>query len=310
MNESKLINLNNWPKQFSKITGHIDDPSLDGVLAFECNYDRSRRPLNIPGPKEYLTLEINTSLSTSVSYQFGDGKSETICWYPGDILIHPISQSSRWTWDKPHSTVVFFLPYFRLKQVMMESQSSRYQHPVLIPGIFRDDVKLKNLLVMIAQEMGDKDSNGPQYLAALIEATLIHLSKNFVTEGNGHFEGPHLLSSDQLERIREFVSDRLDTSICVAALADIAGVRVSQFPSMFRETVGMTPYQYVMQERIQRSEVLLKTTDLSLCDISYITGFSSQSHFTRTFRKHKAITPMSYRSLVAINQVVSKSGAI
>ena len=308
MNETKLNNLNNWPKQSSKITAHIDDPSWDGVMAFACNFGRSRRPLNIPGPTDYLTLEINTALSTSVSYQFGNEMSEAICWHPGDILIHPISQSSRWTWDKPHSTVVFFLPYFRLRQVIMEGRGSHYQHPVLIPGIIRNDGKLKNLLMMIAKEMDDKHSNGPQYVAALVEATLIHLSKNFVTEGNDHFEGRHLLSSDQLERIREFVADRLDGPICVAALADIAGVKISEFPRMFRETTGTTPYRYVMQERVHWSEELLKTTDLSLCEISYSTGFSSQSHFTRTFRKHKSITPMSYRSAVAVNQEVSKDG--
>ena len=48
-------------------------------------------------------------------------------------------------------------------------------------------------------------------------------------------------------------------------------------------------------ERIEWAEYLLSSTDLSLAEIAYAAGFSSQSHFTRTFRKHRGTTPQGFR---------------
>jgi AraC family transcriptional regulator len=81
----------------------------------------------------------------------------------------------------------------------------------------------------------------------------------------------------------------------VADLAEAAGVKRFDFPRAFRSTVGITPYQYVLRERIEWAEYLLSSTDLSLAEIAYTAGFSSQSHFTRTFRKHRGTTPQGFR---------------
>lgn len=289
-----------WLRQFSEtITAHNESLDWKGVRAYACNFLPSQQPLVVPSDADYLTLEINTALSATISYQFGDRDGASLYWQPGDIWIYPNSEPSRWTWDNPHSTVVILLPYARLRQVIMDGRDASFHHPALIPGISRHDRKLRNLLHLIAQEMDDERSNGPQYISSLADATLVHLSKNYVAESKDYFEGQYFLSSVQLESIKEFVSDRLDEPISVADLADTAGVRSSEFPRAFRATIGTTPYQYVMQERINWCAELLRTSDMSLAEISYATGFSSQSHFTRTFRKQKSVTPMTYRRIFA-----------
>jgi len=285
-----------WPKYHSEIiTACNADIDRRGVQAFACDFFPSQRPLLVPSDSEYLTLEINTALPSSISCQFGDKEPSDLKWQPGDILIYPNSESSRWTWEDRHSTCVFFLPYSRLRQVIMEGRDVTYRHPVLVPGITRDDTRLRNLLLMIAHEMDDRRSNGPHYAASLVDATMIHLAKNYVTENEAFLESQHLLSTAQLEKIRSFVSDNLDESIGVPDLAEAAGVKLSEFPRVFRATTGTTPYQYVLRERIDWSAELLRTTDLSLAEISYIAGFSSQSHFTRIFRKQNDVTPLAYR---------------
>lgn len=285
-----------WPKYHSEeITASNADLDQRGVQAFACNFLPSQRPLFVPSDSEYLTLEINTALPSSISCQFGDKEPTDLKWQPGDILIYPNSESSRWTWENRHSTCVFLLPYSRLRQVIMGARDVTYRHPVLVPGISRHDTRLRNLLLMIAHEMGDLNSNGPQYAASLVDATMIHLAKNYLTENEAFFEAQNLLSSVQLEKIRSFVSDNLDESIGVADLAEAAGVKLSEFTRVFKATTGTTPYQYVLNERIDWSAELLRTTDLSLAEISYIAGFSSQSHFTRIFRKQNDVTPQSYR---------------
>ena len=289
-----------WPRQFSeKVTAHSENLGWNGLRAFACDFRPSQHPLYVPTDTEFMTLEMNTARSSSISYQFGDKDSANLCWQPGDILIYPNAEPSQWEWDNSHSTVVLFLSYSRLKQMIMEGRAPTYRHPVLIPGVSRHDSRLRNLLLMIVEEMEAEHPNGPQFIASLVDATLIHLIKNHITEDNDYFEGQYLLSASHLESIRAFVSDRLHKSISVADLADAAGVKLPEFPRAFRATTGTTPYQYVLRERIKWSEELLKTTELSLVEIAYMTGFSSQSHFARTFRKQKSVTPLKYRRTFA-----------
>lgn len=86
-----------WPGQVSdKITADSGALGWASAHAVACNFKSSKRPLCVPSDTEYLTLELNTALSTSVSYQFGDGDCADVRWQPGDIWIYPNSEHSQW----------------------------------------------------------------------------------------------------------------------------------------------------------------------------------------------------------------------
>lgn len=285
-----------WPRDCSEaVTADSKVLGWQCLHALACDFDASADPLRVPGDPEFLTLEINTASQTSVSYEFGDTESAETEWRPGDIFIYPNFEKSRWTWDKQHSTVVFFFPYSRLKQIIMQNGDNTLRHPVLIPGMSRNDNRLRHLLQLISAEMLEEEPNGDSYVGHLVDATLTHLAKNYVTECEDVANERCLLSSQQLAKIRQHVVDYVDTPISVADLADVAGVKQFEFPRVFRSSVGITPYQYILQERVDWAEHLLQSTDMSLAEISYTAGFSSQSHFTRTFRKQKGVTPQSSR---------------
>lgn len=161
--------------------------------------------------------------------------------------------------------------------------------------IYKNDAKLRNLLQLIAADMVDDRPNGAVYVRSLIDAILIHLAKNYIVENQDVAHGHEHLSSVQLEKVRKYISDHVDMPLSVAELAEAAGVKPFEFPRAFRSATGTTPYQFVLKERTGWAEQLLRTTDLSLAEISYTVGFSSQSHFTRTFRKQKSVTPQTYR---------------
>jgi transcriptional regulator GlxA family with amidase domain len=57
----------------------------------------------------------------------------------------------------------------------------------------------------------------------------------------------------------------------------------------------MTPWEYLIHYRIQKSIELLTKTDMSITEIGYATGFASASHYTKTFREMMGCTPAKYR---------------
>jgi AraC family transcriptional regulator len=69
------------------------------------------------------------------------------------------------------------------------------------------------------------------------------------------------------------------------------------FARAFRKSTGLTPQQYLMQQRIERAKQLLASEDLPLVEISLRAGFKNQSHFTTLFRKFTKLTPKTWREM-------------
>jgi AraC family transcriptional regulator len=59
--------------------------------------------------------------------------------------------------------------------------------------------------------------------------------------------------------------------------------------------MGIPPYKYVLQQRVERAKLLLRKSDKPLTEIAFECGFAHQSHLNRHFRKLTGITPKMYR---------------
>ncbi len=64
----------------------------------------------------------------------------------------------------------------------------------------------------------------------------------------------------------------------------------------FRKHTGTSPYQYLLQTRMQRARELLATSDTSVADIASAVGFTSPYHFSATFKRLNGITPTVFRN--------------
>ena len=63
----------------------------------------------------------------------------------------------------------------------------------------------------------------------------------------------------------------------------------------FKEEAGITITDFIRKQKIEEAKRLLKYTDKSLLAISLYLGFSSQGHFTHTFKKYTQKNPSDYR---------------
>ena len=103
------------------------------------------------------------------------------------------------------------------------------------------------------------------------------------------------LTARQLRRVREYIDAQIRNKITISDLADLAGLSHYHFIRAFKDTVGLTPYQYILSERIRRARELLSSLDLSLGDVALAVGFSDASQLNRVFRKFVGVTPTAYR---------------
>jgi AraC family transcriptional regulator len=99
----------------------------------------------------------------------------------------------------------------------------------------------------------------------------------------------------RLRRVLDYMHSHLGEELSLRQLAAVVQLSPHHFTALFKQSTGVAPYQYLLRQRIATAQHLLAETHLSLTEISYRLGFSSQAHFTTMFRQHVGTTPGTYR---------------
>lgn len=99
----------------------------------------------------------------------------------------------------------------------------------------------------------------------------------------------------RLKRVLEHIDSNLGQRLRLSTLAGIAGMSLYHFAALFKQAIGLSPYQYILNRRIQRAMELLGNPKLSVLDVSISLGFDHQNNFARAFRRIMGISPTEFR---------------
>lgn len=102
---------------------------------------------------------------------------------------------------------------------------------------------------------------------------------------------------DAVERARDYLGARLSKQVRLAAVATECGMSSFQLIRVFHRVLGVTPYAYLVQLRVNRARDLLHQ-GVNVSEVAYSCGFSDQSHLTRVFKKAVGVPPGTYRRAV------------
>ena len=103
------------------------------------------------------------------------------------------------------------------------------------------------------------------------------------------------LAPATVKRVIEKIENSLADKIRIEELAEMVGLSRSHFSRAFQATTGQSPQEFLIQRRLCEARNLLADTEQAISDIALTSGFSSQSHMTKAFKKHLGITPKQYR---------------
>jgi AraC-like DNA-binding protein len=101
-----------------------------------------------------------------------------------------------------------------------------------------------------------------------------------------------------IERARGYLGSRFSKPVRLARIAAECGLNAFQLIRVFQRVLGVTPYAYLVQLRVNRARNLLHQ-GVSVSEVAYSCGFSDQSHLTRVFKKAVGVPPGAYRRAVA-----------
>ena len=93
-----------------------------------------------------------------------------------------------------------------------------------------------------------------------------------------------------------FIEHNFQHDISVEDIAKVCGLNRTYFGKIFKEAVGKTPQDFLLDYRMLKATELLKITALSIGDISNAVGYANQLHFSRAFKKIYGISPREWRN--------------
>ncbi len=99
----------------------------------------------------------------------------------------------------------------------------------------------------------------------------------------------------RLARVVERIRQNLDKPLEVSELSGLAEMSQSHFSKLFKHSTDLTPHQFILRERINRSKELLRQTKAKIVDIALEVGFQSQAHFTTVFGSLVGMTPRQFQ---------------
>ena len=114
------------------------------------------------------------------------------------------------------------------------------------------------------------------------------------------FEQPRDFLDYRVRKSLRLLDEGLSEGVALDAVARDAGLSRPHFYKLFRENTGVTPALYANTMRVERALDRLVGSRVSVTDIGYELGFSSQSHFTHFFSAHVGIAPTLYRTIARV----------
>jgi AraC family transcriptional regulator len=101
----------------------------------------------------------------------------------------------------------------------------------------------------------------------------------------------------RLQRVFSHIRENINRDLSVNELAQVVGMSQYYFSKLFKMSTGTTPHQYVMRQRVERAQELLRESHTPLGEVATLVGFETQSHFTSVFRRLVGATPKHYREM-------------
>lgn len=222
----------------------------------------------------------------------------------GAVTYIDAEHAATWSSDGTSEAWHIYLPNASLRR-HAEFDLGSTAPPRIKPLFGTEDPWLRGYFQMLASEF-ELSADGEQVVdplfAAQAEHLAIHHLLRFHSEdgpdvaGMPHHAAGNPLRAAKLKQVQDYVAANLKQEIDLAHLAAVACMSPGHFLRGFRIALGMTPYRYVLEQRVAHARELLRTTGLPIADIAVECGFRTPSHLSAKFRARVGTSPSRYRA--------------
>ena len=218
------------------------------------------------------------------------GEMHSSRWKTGEALLLPAHTPSLWRTELPRDNL-----HLDLSPQGLQTVSGQDCSAVALRSSFgRHDPVLVQLVQVLLQALGDNSALNPAFADGIAMSVAIHLLEHYRAPLSGP-SSTALLSAKQLKRVQALVIENMEQPLPIAVLAAEVQLSSYHFARSFKATCGLTPHQFVLQQRMKRARKLMLESSDSIADIALRVGFGTASHFSQAFSKYWGTTPSKFR---------------
>jgi AraC family transcriptional regulator len=295
---SNLLNSLELSQQWNKtLMFSSRQMNWNGVLVEQCQSPASAFEMELPALCDHW-LYFHTSDPAPLIQKRGDRLHESIL-HKGDSFLVPAGQPSYWCQAPDMSDVICAPLHICLNseviQQVAEASDIDSKQFDLVHGFGQQDLQLHQIGMLMFAELRSGGMMGQLYVESLTQILVIHLLRHYSTLTQPIASQNHSATRTQLQQAIDYIHAHLNRDLSLAELASVINISPTYFASLFKKAMGISPHQYVIQQRVKRAKEMLKRTDLAIADIALQVGFSSQSHLTQHFKRFIGKTPKQIR---------------
>jgi AraC family transcriptional regulator len=238
---------------------------------------------------------LHVVLQGAVKYRIATkGRILSFTSRPGTIFLLPRGTVDEVNWAGPtHRVAVAIQPQLLTRAL---DETAHEPDVELIERWNLLDSHISALVSEMSNDLGENSPAGTIYGESLANALAVYLLKCYSVKRirPAFYKGG--MPAYRLKRVLDYIGDNLETNISLPDLATIAGMSPHYFCELFKHSVGRSPHNYVMVQRIERAKQLLRDPKRSIIEAGLGAGFQNPSHFARMFRKLEGASPSRFRA--------------
>jgi AraC family transcriptional regulator len=266
-------------------------PSWEGIVAVEQHRAPPEEITDFRFDQHIVTLHLGPSYTISWGIPGRNRQSTAI---PIESLSL-VTEGTRLGWCRTRATEALVVALDPPFVAALANRSAHGEHVEFRNLVGFADPVITHILLAMRAELRNGCPAGRLYGESLATALAIHLLRQHSVVPRRVEDRAGGLPSGRLRRVLDYIEAHLGEDTSLSQLAALARLSADHFAMLFRQSVGVPPHRYVLERRIAKAKELLAGDQLSLAEIGYALGYTSQPHFITMFRKLTGVTPGAFR---------------
>jgi len=216
------------------------------------------------------------------------GAADKLCLMPQD-------HRSDWAFSTQFCFYHFYFEQSHLQNFAEQVFDKEGRHIELKEITFADDPFVSQLIRQTMMKLDWQNSADKLMSAHAQQMLLLHLVRQYCHQPIKLPTKLGGLSPVNQRKVCDFIEAHLSRSFTLSELAELTQLSEFHFARMFKASFDCTPHQYVLSRRVELAKQLLANSRLTLADIAFACGFSSQQHLSLQFKQRVGVTPAVFR---------------
>lgn len=302
----------------SILNRHKNNRKLTTLVENRTTYSADYAELNIyetHALAEKVSLTFNfpiiASMLTGKKIMHIDG-FDAFDFYPGESVVMPTNKEMvidfpLATQEHPTQCLALGIDAFKIDEVV-----EKFNHHVAIENENNNwdldntashlinNADVNHLIERLTYTFTNNNTSKDVLLDLMIQELIVRLLQTkakalIINDPN------HIFNDTRIGTVIKYIKDNLtNKDITVDVLAKKANMSTSHFHKQFKNTLGISPIDYINSEKIKFSKKLIKeSNDFRMSEIAFKSGFNNTSYFNRQFKKMELMTPQQFKSSIA-----------